>query len=46
MKDELDGVREHYRASGLTERLKKVLLAPWREHYWGSGWGTMLKKKP
>lgn len=27
MSDELDGVRDHYRATGLTERLKKALLA-------------------
>lgn len=28
MNDVLDGVREHYRATGLTERLKAVLAAP------------------
>src|SRR5580693_2471654 len=27
MKDELDGVRDHYRATGLTERLKTALAA-------------------
>lgn len=26
MTDELDGVRDHYRATGLTERLKTVRL--------------------
>ena len=27
MTDELDGVRDHYRATGLTERLKIALTA-------------------
>ena len=27
MTDVLDGVRDHYRASGLTERLKRALTA-------------------
>jgi sarcosine/dimethylglycine N-methyltransferase len=31
MKDELDGVRDHYRASGLTERLKTALAVFGRE---------------
>lgn len=32
MSDELDGVREHYRATGLTERLKHALAAFGPEH--------------
>lgn len=32
MSDELEGVRDHYRASGLTERLKAVLNALGPEH--------------